>query len=87
MPHFFNALVKNRNCPVIKSFKHSDGEPCFGGGWFIVMAQLPTGQISNHYEIKDWDMFKCEELEKAWEWDGHTPKDAADRLKEYILNY
>lgn len=84
---FFNALAKDKSCPVIKSLKHSDGDPCFGGGWFIVMAQLPTGQISNHYEIKDWDMFKCEELEKAWEWDGHTPKDAADRLKEYILNY
>lgn len=32
-------------------------------------------------------IIKCEELEKAWEWDGHTPKEAADRLKEYILNY
>lgn len=40
------------------------------------------------YDItKDGGMFKCEELEKAWEWDGHTPKEAADRLKEYIFNY
>jgi len=32
--------------PVVKSWKHSDGEPCFGGGWFIVVAQLSTGQVS-----------------------------------------
>lgn len=81
---FFNALVKNDSCPVIKSLRHSDGELCFGGGWFIVMAALPTGQISNHYEIKDWDMFKCEEAEKAWLWDGHSPKEAAERLLKYI---
>jgi hypothetical protein len=32
---------------------HSDGTQCFNGQWFIVVAQLPTGQISNHYNIKD----------------------------------
>jgi len=57
---------------------------CFGGDWFIVMATLPTGQISNHYELKDWDLFKCEEREKADEWDGHTPEDVARRIKEYL---
>ena len=35
---------------VHKSWKHHDGELCFGGGWFIVVAYLPEGQISNHYE-------------------------------------
>lgn len=24
---------------VVKSWKHSDGERCFGGGWFIVTAE------------------------------------------------
>ena len=67
----FNLLPKNFN--VHKSKRHSDGELCFGGGWFIVMATLPTGQISNHYELKDWDLFKCEERELADEWDGRTP--------------
>lgn len=69
---------------VHKSKKHSDGEDCFGGGWFIVMAELPTGQISNHYEMKDWDLFKIPEKEKANEWDGHTPQDVARRLKYYL---
>ena len=69
---------------VHKSKKHSDGEDCFGGGWFIVMAELPTGQISNHYEMKYWDLFKIPEKEKANVWDGHTPKEAADRLREFL---
>ena len=67
---------------VHKSWKHYDGELCFGGGWFIVVAMLPTGQISNHYEAKDWDLFKIPETEKAlFEFDGHTSKDVLERLK------
>ena len=54
---------------------------CFGGGWFIVVATLPTGDISNHYEMKDWDLFKCEEQEMAKEWDGHEAGDVINRLK------
>ncbi len=66
---------------VHKSWRHHDGELCFGGGWFIVVAMLPTGQISNHYEAKDWDLFKIPEVEKAkYEFDGHTPSDVMDRL-------
>jgi len=66
---------------VHKSWRHHDGELCFGGGWFIVVAVLPTGQISNHYEAKDWDLFKIPEVEKAkYEFDGHTSGDVIDRL-------
>lgn len=79
---FFNLLPKEI---VHKSKRHHDGEECFGGGWFIVMANLPTGQISNHYELKDWDLFQIPEKEVADEWDGHTPQEAADRLHEYLL--
>ena len=67
---------------VHKSWKHYDGELCFGGGWFIVSAMLPTGQISNHYKAEDWDLFKIPETEKAlFEFDGHTGKDVLERLK------
>ena len=83
---FFNELSKYNVCKVHKSKRHSDGELCFGGGWFIVMAELPTGQISNHYELSDWHLFKCEEQEFADEWDGHTPEDVIERIKAYILN-
>ena len=79
---FFNLLPKEI---VHKSKRHHYGEECFGGGWFIVMANLPTGQISNHYELKDWDLFQIPEKEVADEWDGHTPQEAADRLHEYLL--
>ena len=68
---------------VHKSWKHNDGEPCFGGGWFIVSAMLPTGLISNHYKAEDWDLFKIPEVEKAlYEFDGHTSEDVLNRLKK-----
>ena len=66
---------------VHKSWKHHDGEFCFGGGWFIVVAILPTGQISNHYKAEDWDLFKIPEVEKAlFPFDGHTTEDVISRL-------
>lgn len=69
-----------------KSWKHNDGELCFGGGWFIVVAILPSGQISNHYEAKDWDLFKVPIVEKAkYEFDGHTSADVIVRLKSLIV--
>ena len=91
---FFNSLAYYDNWSdghwmvefdVHKSKKHSDGEECFGGGWFIVMAELPTGQVSNHYEMKYWDYFKVPEKERANVWDGHTPQEAAERLKNFLL--
>ena len=91
---FFNSLAFydnwaggswNVEFDVHKSKKHSDGEDCFGGGWFIVMAELPTGQISNHYEMKYWDLFNIPEKPKANHWDHHTPQEAAERLKNFLL--
>ena len=81
----YNAVLFNEwtiagKYEVHKSKKHGDGEECFGGGWFIMMATLPTGQISNHYELKDWDLFDCEERELADKWDGHTSQDVLTRL-------
>lgn len=81
---FFNELAKKGIYNVHKSKRHATGEECFGGGWFIVMADLPTGQISNHYELKDWDLFKCVEKSFSDIWDGHSPQEAAKRLLEYL---
>lgn len=69
---------------VHKSWKHSDGELCFGGGFFIVVAQLPTGQISNHYKEQFWDLFKIPEKEIPNEYDGHTSAEAASRLRIFL---
>lgn len=70
--------------PVVKSWHHSDGEPCFGGGWFVVVATLPTGQVSNHYEAEFWDLFNVPEVSLPPDYDGHTPQDAADRLRRAL---
>lgn len=70
---------------VHKSWKHHDGEWCFGeeGKWFIVVAMLPTGQITNHYKKEDWGLFQIPEVEKAkYVFDNHTPSDVLQRLKD-----
>ena len=80
---FLNNIKPKYN--VHKSWRHNDGELCFGGGWFIVSAMLPTGLISNHYKAEDWDLFKIPEVEKAlYEFDEHTPQDVLERLKSLI---
>lgn len=89
----FNALLFNEwavhgKYNVQRSFKHSDGEPCFGGGWFIVVADTPFGQISNHYEAKDWDMFAAvPQVDIPMEYDGHTPQEAAERMSRLLKSY
>ena len=83
----FNSWCKQGVFKVHKSKKHFDGEDCFGGGWFIVVALLPTGQISNHYKLKDWDLFQIPFYDKAlFEFDGHTGKDVLERLNEVCMN-
>jgi hypothetical protein len=72
------------NADIHKSRRHSDGELAFGGGWFVVVAQLPTGQISNHYPESAWDLFRIPERETAAVWDGHTPADVAARLRAFL---
>lgn len=68
----FAALVKAYKDRAWKSWKHEDGEPCFGGGWFIVGIDTPHGSYTYHYEGKYFDLFECEELPVAKHWDGHT---------------
>ena len=81
----FNELAKQGLYDVHKSKKHSDGTiPFDDENWFIVQAELPTGQISNHYEMKDWELFNVPEKEKANHYDGHTPQDVAKRLRDFL---
>lgn len=68
-----NQVMHNTKYSVHKSWKHNDGYPCFGGGWFIVGAELPSGQIFNHYSADRWNDFKVPETSKAlFPFDGHT---------------
>lgn len=79
----FNNWHKHGEIEVYKSHRHHDGEPCFDGEWFIVVAILPNGkQITNHYHNDYWDFFEIPEYDKVKdEYDGHTPKDVIRRLK------
>lgn len=77
--------TKGAKYNVHKSWKHHDGEYCFGGEkkWFIVSAMLPSGLISNHYKAEHWDLFNIPEVEKAlYPFDGHTGADVLQRLKD-----
>lgn len=74
------TIVKQNKSRCWKSFKHEDGQPCFGGGWFIVGIDTPEGTYTYHYEAKDFDLFLCQELPVAKHWDGHTDKDVARLL-------
>jgi hypothetical protein len=69
---------------VCKSWWHSDGSLAFGGDWFIVVATLPTGQISNHYEAKHWGLFDIPDVPRPPAYDGHTPAMALARLREML---
>jgi hypothetical protein len=69
-----------------KSANHSDGQPCFGGGWFIVGIDTPLGQYAYHFNNHDWNMFDVKELNTAPEWDGHTDKDV-DRLMSLLKEH
>lgn len=68
------ALAKN-NPHAWKSKRHEDGSVPFGGGWFIMGFDTDEGCYTYHYELKDWDLFRCQELDKGKPWDGHTSKD------------
>lgn len=84
----YNAMAANARPDIsVKSLRHSDGEYCFGAnsGYFVVSMNLPTGQVNNHYKTKDWDQFQIPEVERAPEWDGHTPDTAAARLRAFNL--
>jgi hypothetical protein len=82
---FFNMLAEEGKYHIHKSTKHHDGEACFGGEYFIVVAVLPTGMISNHYKLKDWDLFWVPVVKQSTiAYDGHTAKDVIERLTAFI---
>lgn len=66
---------------VWRSSYHSDGS--FLPGWFILGIGKEKGkQITYHLPTKLW--FDCgfaETIDRAPEWDGHTPADVLERIK------
>lgn len=80
----FNEWATQGKYDVHLSYRHSDGELCFGKeDYFVVVAELPTGQITNHYKGKYRHLFAAvPERELANKYDGHTPKQALERLAQ-----
>ena len=90
--HTFNELYEHRlhltaclcnSMPgfCYKSKLHDDGT-MFDGMFIVSINFKNIEQITYHYDIKDWDMFKIKELDKALPWDGHTSSDVLERLKK-----
>lgn len=77
----FAALVKAHKDKAWKSWRHEDGELCFGkDNYFIVGIDTPQGSYTYHYHGEHWDLFDCRELPVAKHWDGHTEKDVTRLL-------
>ena len=94
--HTFNELYEHRvtlfialckslsDWSIWRSKKHSDGELAFGGTWFVLGIGGAKGQqITYHLPIEKWEETNfAETLDKAHEFDGHTPEDVLERLKK-----
>lgn len=99
--HTFNELYHHRailfaticNNPLLrelawKSKQHNDPNEPMYDGMFIVGIETPDGQATYHYDIDPyWDMFHCKELERAPEYDGHTPDEAIKRIQSLWRTY
>lgn len=69
------------NVPVWRAKSHSDGMTY--AGWFVLgIWKNLGGQITYHLPLAKWDDADfAETLDRAPEWDGHTPTDVLERLK------
>lgn len=68
--------------PVWRSKLHNDGT-MFDGMFIFGLFKGPGKQITFHYHLDKWDYCGFgETLDKAPEWDGHTPADVLERLKQ-----
>lgn len=75
-------LLGRTDLYAYKSLSHHDGT--MFDGMFIVVIESPVGQISYHYDLWNFDKFQIPTLEKALEYDGHTPKDTIERLLKLL---
>lgn len=68
---------------IWRSKNHDDGEPAFGGTWFVMGIGTKEGQqITYHIPIAQWhETDFADTLERAPRWDGHTSYDVLNRLK------
>ena len=71
---------------VWRSKNHSDGGAI--DGWFLLgVGSKPGSQITYHLPMKYWDGANfAETLDRAPEFDGHTPTDSIERLSKLLCS-
>jgi hypothetical protein len=78
----FSVICNENPAMAWKSKQHHDGT--MYDGMFIVGLETPYGQATYHYDVEPyWAYFSVPVLERAPEWDGHTAKDAINRLLHF----
>ena len=89
--HTFNELYEHRFslfsvvCKAYNGWKsklHSDGT--MYDGWFVAGVETPKGQATYHMPMAWWGKFPVHELEKAPQYDGHTPNDVIERIHSLL---
>lgn len=78
--YLFSLLINERPELSFKSEKHADGS--MFPNYFIVGIFTPRGWFTYHYHMDYWDMFNCDEIDNAPDWDGHTEANI-DRLEHF----
>lgn len=79
----FSVIVGNFATRAWKSKLHADGT--MYEGMFIVGIETPDGQATYHYDVEPyWHLFRCKEVDRAPEWDGHTPGQAIERISKLV---
>ena len=90
--HTFNELYEHRHSLFgalarayggWKSLNHHDSAFPMYPGWFIAGVELPSGSITYHLPMRLWVEFPGITLERAPEWDGHSPADVVTRLHDF----
>ena len=94
--HTFNELYQHRNLLFLSlarayagkawwSWLHHDGSGF--DEYFVVGLELPQGQITYHLPASMEPLMArtgIPKLDKAPEWDGHSPNDVLDRLTAWL---
>ena len=79
----FSVIVENFATRAWKSKLHADGT--MYEGMYIVGIETPDGQATYHYDVEPyWHLFRCKEVDRAPEWDGHTPDQAIERIGKLV---
>src|SRR5699024_9062535 len=75
----FSVICNSHTDLAWKSRHHHDGT--MFDDMFMVGIKTPSGQCTYHCENQYWDLFRVPELERAPEFDGHTPEDVLQRIQ------